>query len=106
MADAVDSKSIGRKVVWVRLPPPALQFKRLRKQESPGMLLMGPPSLYSAALLLEVSCQTPGAFATHGRTPSALWTVCRARHPLAGTLWRRTMRSPPSRHHLNEHADP
>jgi hypothetical protein len=26
MADAADSKSVGRKAVWVRLPPPALKF--------------------------------------------------------------------------------
>jgi hypothetical protein len=26
MADAADSKSVGRKAVWVRLPPPALSF--------------------------------------------------------------------------------
>jgi hypothetical protein len=26
MADAADSKSVGRKAVWVRLPPPAPQF--------------------------------------------------------------------------------
>ena len=26
MADAADSKSVGRKAVWVRLPPPALTF--------------------------------------------------------------------------------
>jgi hypothetical protein len=30
MADAADSKSVGRKAVWVRLPPPApnTSFKR------------------------------------------------------------------------------
>jgi hypothetical protein len=26
MADAADSKSVGRKAVWVRLPPPALSY--------------------------------------------------------------------------------
>jgi hypothetical protein len=26
MADATDSKSVGRKAVWVRLPPPAPTF--------------------------------------------------------------------------------
>ena len=26
MADAADSKSVGRKAVWVRLPPPAPYF--------------------------------------------------------------------------------
>ncbi len=26
MADAADSKSVGRKAVWVRLPPPAPEF--------------------------------------------------------------------------------
>ena len=29
MADAVDSKSIGRKAVWVRLPPPAPDQKAM-----------------------------------------------------------------------------
>ena len=28
MADAMDSKSIVRKVVWVRLPPPVSSFPR------------------------------------------------------------------------------
>lgn len=28
MADAMDSKSIVRKVVWVRLPPPVSRFPR------------------------------------------------------------------------------
>ena len=28
MADAMDSKSIVRKVVWVRLPPPVSKFPR------------------------------------------------------------------------------
>ena len=29
MADAADSKSVGRKAVWVRLPPPAYFFLEL-----------------------------------------------------------------------------
>ena len=29
MADAADSKSVGRKAVWVRLPPPAPTFSNV-----------------------------------------------------------------------------
>ncbi len=29
MADAADSKSVGRKAVWVRLPPPAPENQRI-----------------------------------------------------------------------------
>jgi len=36
MADAADSKSVGRKAVWVRLPPPAPNFLPNTIQEMHG----------------------------------------------------------------------
>jgi hypothetical protein len=45
MADAADSKSVGRKAVWVRLPPPAL-FLELCFQLVDGLLLSAVPRLY------------------------------------------------------------
>jgi hypothetical protein len=43
MADAADSKSVGRKAVWVRLPPPAPLFlRRLRNDlETEGSISCG-----------------------------------------------------------------
>ena len=35
LADALDSKSSDRKVVWVRAPPPASPLKRFFPRESP-----------------------------------------------------------------------
>ena len=34
MADAADSKSAGRKAVWVRLPPPAPAFDQRDRSHS------------------------------------------------------------------------
>jgi hypothetical protein len=35
LADALDSKSSDRKIVWVRAPPPASPLKRFFQRESP-----------------------------------------------------------------------
>jgi hypothetical protein len=36
MADAADSKSVGRKAVWVRLPPPAPALQVTRQEIHPS----------------------------------------------------------------------
>src|ERR1700688_2340393 len=48
MADAADSKSVGRKAVWVRLPPPARNFV-LCFHLVDGLALSPVPGLYLGA---------------------------------------------------------
>ena len=50
MADAADSKSVGRKAVWVRLPPPApIFFNFIRKSRT--FLRAEPQNNFQASLL-------------------------------------------------------
>jgi hypothetical protein len=47
MADAADSKSVGRKAVWVRLPHPAYLFFWLTAKLRIPAVLLGFQQIYS-----------------------------------------------------------
>src|ERR1035437_1917886 len=49
MADAADSKSVGRKAVWVRLPPPAPIFSSIAPIFAVAFVLVKPKSLLLSA---------------------------------------------------------
>ena len=64
MADAADSKSVGRKAVWVRLPPPAPILTRLARRppaRSPNPCRYSPPPpLLFTTIHLHKSGKAPG----------------------------------------------
>ena len=63
MADAADSKSAGRKVVWVRLPPPAVLKSSVFSTFRPSAASKRDRDLYHNRIYLD---QEPGECATGG----------------------------------------